>query len=101
MDTKEAIDKVKGDNDALGRCLEHWKVLWPNSPCVMEPELSTSHGLPVMFMGRREDSRVQQAGSMEGAMTRGLDFDVEADPPTIVVILKLDDCSSHPSSIIR
>jgi NAD(P)H-flavin reductase len=32
---------------------------------------------------------------MEGAITRGLDFDVEADPPTIVVILKLDDRSSH------
>lgn len=28
---------------------------------------------------------------MRGAITRGLDFDAEADAPTIVVMLTLDD----------
>ena len=35
-----------------------------------------------------------------GAITSGLDFDAEADPPTIVVILMLDDCCSHSMTVV-
>ena len=65
------------------------QVLWQEKSFVLE----TLQVASIVSGNRTKDIRIRRTGNMEeGTITRGFDFDAEADPPTIVVILMLDDC---------